>query len=125
MRPLVTVGGKAIPEPSTYSATTATTVDAGRNVKGVFVGAIIREDTAKIELTWKYISAENWSMISKLFQSKFGGSFINSVTFYNQDTNDWETREMYVSDRTAKLFLRNEDNTMRGYTDARIALIEV
>lgn len=125
MRPLVTVGGKAIPEPSTYSATTATVVDSGRNVKGVFVGAIIREDTAKIELTWKFISAEDWANISKMFNSRYGGAFINPVNFYNQDTNDWETRNMYVSDRTAKLFLRNPDNTMRGYTDARLALIEI
>ena len=125
MRALVTIRNTAIPEPSTYNATSATTVDSGRNTKGVFIGAIIRDDTAKIELTWKFITAENWSMIEKLFQPKFGGSFINPVTFFNPAINDWETRNMYVSARTNKMFLRRPDGSVRGYTDARIALIEV
>lgn len=125
IRPLVTIGNFAVPDPSTYNATTATVVDSGRNTKGVFIGAIIREDTAKVEMTWKYITAESWAAIQKLFQSKYGGSFINPVTFYNQDINAWETRNMYVSDRTAKLFLRNDDGSIRGWLDTRLALIEV
>lgn len=125
MRPMVTIGNTPILDPWEYNATTSTIVDSARNVKGKMIGAVIRDDVAKIECTWQYIPAEEWSKIIKLFSTKHGGSFINNVTFYNQDTNDWETRECYVSDRTAKVFLRRADGSIRGYQNARIALVEV
>lgn len=125
MRPLVTVAGRTIPEPSTYSGTTATVVDSGRNAEGRMIGSVIRDDVGKVEMTWKFISATDWASILALFSQKRGGAFVNSVTFYCQDTNNWETRQMYVSDRTASVFLRNPDGSIRGYTGARIALIEV
>lgn len=125
MRPLLTVGSKSVPEPSTYNGTTSDTVDGARNTEAVFIGAVIRYDMAKVEATWNFISAEDWAYILKLFNPKFGGAFINSVTFFNQVTNDWETRDMYPSDRTAGIFLRREDGSIRGYQNARLALVEV
>ena len=124
MRPLVKIGSFNVPEPSTYSSTTATVVDSARNAQGVQVGSVIRGSVGKIECTWKFISAEDWASILAQFDMTRGGHFYNSVTFYNQDTNDWETRTCYVSDRTASLFLRRKDGSIRGYTGARIALIE-
>lgn len=125
MRPLVTIGSYAVPEPSAYSSTTATIVDASRNAAGVQVGAVIRDGIAKIEMTWKFISAADWASLLQQFDMKRGGSFYNSVTFFNQDINDWETKTCYVSDRTAAVFLRDKNGNIRGYTNARIALIEV
>lgn len=125
MRPLVTIAGHPIPDPSNYEATTSTVVDSGRNAEGKFIGAVIRDDVSKISMTWKYISAADWADILRLFSRKRGGSFINPVTFYLQDSNNWETKNMYISDRTASIFLRNKDGSIRGYLDPRIALIEV
>lgn len=125
MRPMVSIGDFDVPEPSTYSSTTATVVDASRNAQGYQVGAVIRDGIAKIEMTWKFISAADWALLLQQFDMKRGGHFYNTVTFFNQDTNDWETRTMYVSDRTSSVFLRNEQGGIRGYTGARIALIEV
>lgn len=125
MRPLVTIDGVAIPDPSEYNATTSTVVDSARNVEGVMIGSVIRDDIAKIELTWKFITAEDWSKILRLFTQKYGGKFIAPVDFYNQVTNDWETRQMYVSDRTSSVFLRREGGGIRGYVGPRLALIEV
>lgn len=125
MRPMVTVGDFAVPEPSTYSSTTSTVVDSARNAEAVQIGAVVRDGLAKVELNWSFISAADWASILAQFDIKRGGSFYNNVTFFNQDTNDWETREMYVSDRTAKVFLRNKQGGIKGYTDARLALIEV
>ena len=48
---LVTVRGVPLPEPSTYSANTATLVDSARNVQGKMIGAVIRDDVAKVELS--------------------------------------------------------------------------
>lgn len=125
MRALVSIGGEPVPAPSFYNATCSTVVDDGRNVKGEYIGSVIREDVAKVELSWRYISAEDWAGILQRFLKKYGGSFVNPVTFLNQVTNSWETRNMYVSDRTAGMYMRNPDGSVRGYTDARIALVEV
>lgn len=127
MRPLVSIGDYAVPEPSTYSGTISTVVDAGRNTKAEYIGSVIRENIAKVELTWLFISAEDWSGLMKKFISQYGGSYINDVTFFCSTTNNWETRKMYVSgDRTDNgVFLRRDDGSIRGYRGSRIALIEV
>lgn len=125
MRALVTVAGKDLPDPSTYSGTTATVVDAGRNVEGVTIGAVVRSDVAKVSLKYNFITAQAWADILSLFSPARGGSFYNRVTFFCQDTNDWETRQMYVSDRNSNIFIRNEDGSIRGYTDATLSLVEV
>lgn len=125
MTPMVSIGSFAFPEPSTYSATTSTVVDSGRNVKGYVIGAVIRDDISKVEMTWNYISAQDWANILAQFSPARGGSFYNDVTFYLQDTNSWVTREMYVSDRQAQVFLRDKAGNIRGYTGASMSLVEV
>lgn len=100
-RALVTVGGVDLPTPSSYVGLTADLVDAGRNVQGVTVGAVVRSDVAKVEMSWKVLTPTQWSDIIKLFNPTYGGSFFQSVTFYNQSIADWETRTMYPSDRTS------------------------
>lgn len=126
MRALVSIGSYDLPEPSTYSGTIATIVDSARNAKGVTVGAVIREDVAKVELTWNFIKPEDWATMLQKFSSNYSGHFYNDVTFFCDLTNSWITRKMYVSDRTnGGVFLRNPDGSIKGYTGARIALIEV
>ena len=122
MAALVSIGGFDFPEPSTYSATTSTIVDSARNVQGRVVGAVIRHDVAKIELSWKYLTAYQWAQILSLFTN----SFYNDVTFLNQVTNKYDTRTMYVSDRNAAMWRRNsETGEVMGYTGCTLSLIEV
>lgn len=125
MTPMVSIGSFAFPEPSTYSATTSTIVDSGRNVQGYVIGAVIRDDVSKIEMSWNFITASEWASILAKFSPARGGSFYNNVTFYLQDTNSWVTREMYVSDRTASVFLRNKDGSIKGYQNVSLSLVEV
>lgn len=122
MDALVSIGGFDFPEPSTYNATTSTIVDSARNVSGYVVGAVVRHDVAKIELTWKYLTAYQWSQILSLFTS----SFYNEVRFLNQVTNEYTTRTMYVSDRNAGMWRRNpQTGAVMGYTGASLSLVEV
>lgn len=122
MAALVSIGGFDFPEPATYNATTATIVDSARNVQGRVIGAVVRHDVAKIELSWKYLTAYQWSTILSLFTS----SFYNDVTFLNQVTNRYDTRTMYVSDRNAGMW-RRDPNTgdVMGYTNCTLSLVEV
>lgn len=122
MKALVTIAETALPEPSTYSGITSTLVDSARNVKGYVVGSVVRSDVAKVEMSWKYLTAEQWASILSLFKK----NFYNEVTFYDQTIAGWSTRTMYVSDRQAGMFRRNPENgDVMGYTDCRLSLVEV
>ena len=122
MAALVSIGGFEFPEPSTYSATTSTIVDSARNVSGYVVGSVVRNDVAKIEMTWKYLTAYQWAQILSLFTN----SFYNEVHFLNQATNAYTTRTMYVSDRNAAMWRRDpRTGAVMGYTGCSLSLIEV
>ena len=122
MEALVSIGGYNLPEPSTYNAVTSTIVDSARNVAGYVVGSVVRSDVAKIELTWRYLTAEQWATILSLFTY----SFYNSVRFLNQSTNTYDIRTMYVSDRNASMWRRDpETGAVLGYTGCSLSLVEV
>ena len=123
---LVTVAGVALPEPSFYSGNTSTLVDSARNVEGKMVGSVIRDDVAKIELKWRYLTVEQWASINKLFKEADGGNFINRVRFFDQSAGGYITRRMYVNDRKAGMWRRNpETGEVMGWTDCSLSLIEV
>lgn len=122
MEALVSVGGFAFPEPSSYSAVTSTIVDSARNVSGYLVGSVIRHDVAKVELTWKYLTASQWATILQLFTA----SFYQSVRFYNQAKAGYDTRKMYVSDRNAGMWRRDpKTGAIMGWTNCTLSLIEI
>ena len=125
-RALVSVGGYDFPEPSTYSGNTSTLVDSSRNVQGRMVGSVIRDDVAKIEISWRYLTVKQWADIQKCFRQSAGGKFINNVTFFDQSVGGWVTKEMYVNDRKAGMWRRSPENgDILGWTDCSLALIEV
>lgn len=122
MAALVSIGGFDFPEPSTYEAITSTIVDSARNIEGRVVGSVVRNDVAKIEMTWKYLTAQQWATILSLFTN----SFYNDVRFLNQATNTYTTRTMYVSDRQAGMWRRNpETGEVMGWTSCALSLVEV
>jgi hypothetical protein len=122
MEALITIGGYELPEPSTYEAVTSTIVDSARNVAGYVVGSVVRSDVAKVRLTWRYLTAEQWARILSLFTN----SFYNDVRFLNQATNNYEVRNMYVSDRNASMWRRHpETGAIMGYTGCSLSLVEV
>lgn len=125
-RALVTVGNFALPEPSTYSGNTATLVDSARNLEGVVIGAVIRDDVAKIEMSWRYLTVGEWARINKCFKESAGGRFYNTVTFFDQSAGGWVTKTMYVSDRSAGMWRRDPENgNVLGWTECKLSLVEV
>ncbi len=122
MEALVSISGYDFPEPSTYSAVTSTIVDSARNVSGYVVGSVVRADVAKIELSWKYLTVQQWANILSLFTY----SFYNDVRFFNQATGSYDVRTMYVSDRNASMWRRDPDTgAVMGYTNCSLSLVEV
>ena len=121
MEALVSIGGFDFPEPSSYTATTATIVDAARNVNGYTVGSVVRPDVAKVELSWKYLTTRQWASILSVFASEF----YNSVRFYNQTIAGYDVRTMYVSDRSAGMWRRDpQTGEVMGWTNCSLSLVE-
>ena len=126
IQPLVTVGDYALPEPSFYTSNTATLVDSARNVEGRMIGAVIRDNVAKIEVGWRYLTAAQWARIQQCFDQSRGGRFINRVMFYDQNLGAWVSKDMYVGDRNAGMWRRDpETGQIMGFTDPKFSLIEV
>ena len=125
-RALVKVGDYDFPEPSTYSGNTSTLVDSARNVQGMMVGSVIRDDVAKIEISWRYLTVEQWAKIQQCFRQSSGGKFINLVEFFDQSLGGWVKKDMYVSDRKAGAWRRHpQTGEMLGWIDCSLSLIQV
>ena len=121
MRALVIVNGKELPEPSTYSAVTSTIVDSGRNTNGYVVGSVVRHDVAKVELSWRFLTPEQWASVI----GPFTKNFYCTVTFFNQATAGYTTRTMYVSDRSAGMWRREpQTGDVMGWTNCSLSLVE-
>ena len=121
---LVTVAGYALPEPSIYSGSTSTLVDAGRNVEGKFIGSVVRSDVGKVELKWNYLTVQEWAKINQLFSGP--NNFVREVEFFDQARGTWTVREMYVSDRSAGMWRRHPvTGDVLGWMDCALSLIEV
>ena len=119
---LVSVAGIPLPEPSEYSANTSTIVDSGRNVTGHVIGSVVRHDVAKIELKWRYLTTQQWANVLSLFTN----NFYNDVTFFNQATAQYTTRQMYVSDRKSGMWRRHPTTgEVMGWVDCALSLVEV
>lgn len=122
MTALVEVAGVALPEPSEYSGTTSTIVDSARNANGFVIGSVVRSDVAKVELKWRYLTKDQWASVLSLFTD----NFYNSVTFLNQATGDYATRQMYCGDRKAGMWRRHpESGEVMGWTNCSLSLVEV
>jgi len=136
MEPLVTILNKdsiliyALPEPSAYSSTVSTMVDSGTSVSGKVLGSIVRDDVRKINMSWNYLTNESWAKINKMFKTESAtNKFINKVKFFDQTatgTDDkWIESDMYVSDRSAGMWRRDEIGNVIGWTGCSIELTEV
>lgn len=113
------------PCPSTYVGTESTVVDSGRNISGVVIGSVVRESVAAVDVTYNYITVEDWAKILQQFNPKYGGSFFKRVTFFNQTSGSWETRTFYVGDRTTSgMHILDKNGNPIGWRDAKLSLVE-
>lgn len=122
---LLKIGGYVPPCPSDYIGTTSTIVDSGRNINGVVVGAVVREDVGAVSASWKYISVSDWAKILQQFSSKHGGSFYQRVTYFDQGLNTIRTCKMYVGDRTTGgMAVLDRNGEPKGWLNAKLELVE-
>lgn len=128
-----------IPVPSDYSGLSSTVVDSGRNISGQVIGGIVREDVAKVELKWNFMTVAQYAKLAQLFDSKYNGNFFVGVSFFDIVAGTWDgsiesapdivnnpIRLFYPSDRKvqfAKMVL-NSDGSPKGYENVSLNLID-
>ena len=126
IKSLITVDGIALPMPSTYSAGIFTIVDSARNTQGEMVGSVVRDNVAKIDVTWRELTIKEWANILQLFERDTGGQFVNFVKFFDPARGKYFTREMYVGDRKADGWrVDPKTGNIVAWRDCTLNLIEV
>lgn len=126
-----------LPTPSDYDASASTVVDSARNVDAVVVCDVILEDIAKIELQWNFLTVAQYSQIAQLFDSKYGGSFFNFVSYFDVVKGDFDSsntgtptlathRVFYPNDKKVKFahITLDENGKPKGYTGVQLHLID-
>jgi len=97
----------AIPDPAYQSAkqTASTLVNSGRSARNgeVYAQRVSDRDLSKLELTWKYLTANQWSSILGKIQDGYE-SFYVWIKYFDMQENDWVIRKFYPGDRTATPF---------------------
>lgn len=111
----------ALPEPTAYSGTTSTLVDAGTSVSGKLLGSVVRDEVANISLSWNFLGTEEWAEMNQIFKE----NHINRIRFFDQTKGDWDERDMYVSDRDAGMWRRDDEGNVLGWTGCAVKLTEV
>ena len=117
----IQVNGVDIPSPARgLEEIVTTTVNAGRNASNVVVGEKVGRDQYKLNgLTWKQLSAEEWSIICKLFKN-----FYVTVKTFDMVNNDWITLKMYPGDRSAKPQWVDKNGLPATYVDCKVNIID-
>ena len=134
-KPLITIirDGESFaitPEPSSYSTTTTTMLDSGTSVSGKTLGSVVREAVARVSLSWKFLTVEEWANINSIFKTKGGNetNFTVKVIYFDQTAGDWVDSpcEMIVSDRSAGMSRYDAaDANVEGWFDCSLELTEV
>ena len=143
VKPVGTNSWVSIPTPSTYKMTSSTVVDTSRNAEAIVLPQVVRYGIRKIEVTWKFLTQTDFSLIAKLFEDvsvggtggflcylkyydTIRGALIDSSSEHIMGDNSLPYRQFYVGDRvsdSAQLQLNN-DNTIKGYANVKLSLIE-
>lgn len=79
--------------------TIATMVDQARTADGIVRGSVLARAN-KIELKWAVLSPEEWARICSFFDRHF---YFNA-TYWDMAKNTFQTKTMYVGDRSAMPF---------------------
>jgi len=105
-----TLNGKSLPVPTGYKVDFEPFGEFSRNANGYLIGDLIGEKR-KLNCTWQQLNGENYQLLLSARAPFFG-----EVTFYNPDSGNFETMEMYTSpvSATLKQYNQNQSKTLWG-----------
>lgn len=116
---ILVVEGIALPDPSEMTPSDYDLSESERNAKGKMVAQIIREDIHKLEIKWKLLKPEEYTLIRKAIKKKFD----LSVTYITPETGTKQSLSMYVGDRKTPIYTYRDGEPV--YKNASFNLIEM
>ena len=102
----------ALPVPSTYKVLSSTIVDSGRNSEGKVVGGIIRNSVRSIEISWNFLTRQQFSDLARLFDKDLYNKIIIDVEFIDHDICSNIYKELVNEDYIQDILLDHIDEEM-------------
>lgn len=117
----IQINGVDVPSPARgLEEIVSTTLNSGRNANNTVVGEKVGRDLYKLNgLTWKQLTAEEWSIICTLFKN-----FFVVVKTFDMVNNSWITLKMYPGDRSAKPQWVDANGKPTHYVDCKVNIID-
>lgn len=114
-----------IPNPEQDSAKNliATLVNAGRNANAVVVAQKLGRDQEKTEMSWKYLTRNEWETLLRFWDKNFYFNF----TYYSRIQGQKITRKFYIGDRSDRPYpigLDMKTGQPLGYLDCVANVID-
>ena len=104
-QPLIYINNRALPNPTKYNVPThdLDSSDTTRNEQGVLIRNRVRQGVVKVELSWT-VTASVVATIAPLVRP-------DKVVarFFNPQTGQYETANLYVGDRTCSMVAYTEE----------------
>lgn len=122
------INALALPTPSYSSAkqTVSTLVNSGRSAYNgqLYAQRVGDRDLAKIEITWKYLTATQWSDVLSKIESGEEGFYVY-IKYFDMKANTWKIRQFYPSDRTATPFTIDHDTKeILSWLDCAVSFVD-
>lgn len=116
---LISINGVDLPTPSEFqvSIQDIRSEDAQRNAAGYLIADVVRAGVRKIELGWKFLTAEQMSLVLTAVAPGFF-----SVTYPDPQTGANRTGTFYSSDRPAPMM--DFKNGVPRYANVKFNLVE-
>lgn len=119
-----TSGGNQIwlpnPEKDSGKALTSTLVNSARNLKGVVTAQKICRDQDKIELTWSFLTIEEWEPLLEFWYNNFEFS----LNYYNPIFHKRCSRIFYIGDRSWRPFDIDTNGIPTAYIECSANVVD-
>ena len=115
------INGETIPTPSRgLEFVISTAVNSGRNAENKVIGEKVGRDTLKYNnLTWKWLSADDWHKICRLLDS-----FFVYAKIWSPADSKFVRLKVYPGDRSAQPYWLDKNGRPTAYTDCKVNLID-
>ena len=115
------INNTPIPTPSRgLEIVISTAVNSGRNAENVVIGEKVGRDTLKYNnLTWKWLSADDWHTICRLFDS-----FFVIAKIWSPADGKFVKLKMYPGDRSGQPYWLDNNGEPTAYTDCKVNIID-
>lgn len=112
------INGILVPEPTGMKPSEYDITDSNRTVTGYMKGHVIRHDVHKIECSWKYLTADQYYVLSQAIKNKYG----LRVFYHIPEKNKAGELTMYVGDRTKDTYTYKNEKPV--YKNVKMNFIE-